>query len=383
MKNIKRIVLKCLSGVMAIVLCISATGCFLFEKSEAQKEQDFISLLGGVSETFKGEVSNQAYDTAEKAANAYVQEQVVGEKEATIIHTKSNGELTQSEMNNLNLPQQVKQGIVSVEELEVEYSANKISYSAMNTQNSKVKVYVIKYENDWKYYTPAPITGETISKSYYDSVFDFNKYKNCTFTAKIEIEMNIMLFLNMETIVTQTIKFDNNKIYIEQTMTAKSLGETESETICAYIEQNGSSITCFAKGTQTRFQWTTASLSQIGFNSIEELTPFYRSYLDYTYFTKTDYGFRMADEQAQQYIRESFARDNFGNMQLGKDINMDMFVKYYVSNGVLAGMREDASFSMNIEESGEIVTSDMKITGESYCYDFGITNVNKATILLN
>ena len=381
MKRIKTILLKGLAAVMAILLCVSATGCFLFEKSEAQKEQDFISLLGGVSETFKGAISNQAYDTAEKAANAYVQEQVVGEKTATVVNTKSNGALTQAEVSNLNLPQEVKEGIVSVEEMEVEYSANNVSYSSTNTQKSKIKVYVIKYENDWKYYTPAPITGETISKSYYDSVFDFNKYKNCTFTAKLKINMNIMLFLNLETIVTQTMKFDNNKIYIEQTMTAKSFEETESETICAYIEQNGSSITCFAKGTQTRFQWVSASLSQIGFHSIEELTPFYRSYLDYTYFTKTDYGFRMADEQAQQYISESFARENFGNMQLGKDVNMDMFVKYYVSNGILSGMREDASFSMNFEEGGETVKSDMKITGESYCYDFGTTKVNKAEIL--
>ena len=192
--------------VMSAMLCVGAAGCF--KKSEKQKEKDFINTLGGVSETFDGAVSTQSYPTATEAAQAFVQQEVVAQQSATVVSTKSNGVLTTpAQVDELNLPADIQDSIQSVEKMEVEYAEGQTSYtSTTQGQTKKVTVYVIKYPTDWKYYAPAPITGETISKSYYDSVFDYEKYKNCTYTNTLRVNANVSMVVNVDIVFTQTIK---------------------------------------------------------------------------------------------------------------------------------------------------------------------------------
>ena len=382
MNRIKKTLVKGLALAMAATLSFGIVGCSFFEKSEAEKEKEFISSIGGVSETYMGSVSMQSYNSAAKAAEAYVQEQVVGEKEATVVNTKSNGELTPSQVEQLSLPASVQEGIISVEEIEVEYSASKVSYSSTNNQNKKVKVYVIKYANDWKYYTPAPITGETISKSYYDSVFNYEKYKNCTVVSTTEINLDAMLVLNVNMTMTQVVKHAEDKILIEQTTSFSILGEEQSLYISAYIEETGdNSHVCYVQQEQNGI-WEEAALSQIGFNSLEELTPFYNQYLDYTYFTKTDYGFRMSDENAQQYVKQSLEKEEALKeyIALGENLNMDLFIKFYVSNGVLSGMRQDASFKLDVNYQEQQVKVDVSMVAQTTCSDYGATVVSKPNL---
>lgn len=382
MKKANKMLFKCLTLAMATTLALGATGCSLFEKSEEKKEQEFIQTLGGVSETYKGEVSNSSYDNKESAAQAYVREQVVGEQSANIVSTTSQGTLSNEQVTALQLPAEVQDGIVSVEKMQVEYSTAELSYTNTSTQNKTVTVYVIKYATDWKYYTPAPITGETISKSYYDSVFNAEKYKNCTFTNTMTINMSLAMVINIELTMTQTVKHEDGKIFMEQTMSFSALGEEESEYLGLYIDETGSSTECYVK-TSAESTWQSASLRQAGFNSVDELRPFYDSYLDYSYFTKTEYGFRMDDENAKQYIQETLeAEDALKEfLEEGNGLDMDLFVKYYVCGGVLSGIRQDADFDMNIKISEEeSVTVAVKLVNETICKDYGTTTVTKPQI---
>ena len=376
MKHIKKAFLKTLSVCMIAVICLGSASCSLFEKSEAEKENDFIKSIGGVSETYVGSVSTVTYNTPEKAAQAYVSEQVVGNKQASVVNTRSLSELSKQEVNAMNLPKDIQDGIVSVQEMEVEYSTQEIVRTSTNNTNNKVKVYVIKYENDWKYYTPAPITGETISKDYYDSVFNYEKYKNCTFSSSFEIDMTMMLVVNTKMSMTQVIKYNENKIYIEQTITTSSLNEKSEESIYVYLEMLENGYECYAKATENNMRWENVELYQVGFNSVEELTPFYDQYLDYTYFTKTNFGFQMSDANARQYMIESLNKESsLGDyiQELDKNMDMDMFVKYYVSNGVLSGIREDASFSINLDD----IQMDIEIVAQSSCTNYGSTVITK------
>lgn len=382
MKNAKKALFKCLTLAMVATLSFGATGCSWFEKSEEKKEQEFIQALGGVSETYKGEVSASSYSTANSAAQAYVREQVVGEQSATIVNTTSQGTLSNEQVNALQLPAEVQDGIVSVEKMQVEYSTSATAYTSTNTQNKTVTVYVIKYATDWKYYTPAPITGETISKSYYDSVFNHEKYENCTFTNTMTINMTLAMVINVKVILTQTVKHENGKLYMEQTTAFSGLGEEESDYLALYIEETGSSAQCYAKTAQEG-SWSSATLHQVGYNSIEELRPFYNDYLDYSYFTKTEYGFRMADENAKKYIQETLAKEESIKefFEESNSLDMDLFIKYYVSEGVLSGIRQDASFDLNInlEEEGAI-TVKVELTNKTLCTNYGTTTIERPNI---
>lgn len=52
-------------------------------------------------------------------------------------------------------------------------------------------------------------------------------------------------------------------------------------------------------------EWEEADLTAVGSTSIEELTPFYDQYLDYTYFTKIKYGFALADIKAKKNFMDT------------------------------------------------------------------------------
>ena len=83
MKSTKKTLAKVFACVMAFGLTFAAVGCGGGgSKSEAKKEKDFISEIGGTSETYTGAVSAETYETATAAATAYVTEEIVGEKEA-------------------------------------------------------------------------------------------------------------------------------------------------------------------------------------------------------------------------------------------------------------------------------------------------------------
>ncbi len=251
--------------------------------------------------------------------------------------------------------------------------------------NKTVKVYVIKYESGFKYYSPAPITGNTITKSYYESIFDYEKYKNCTLSSTMDIKMSLSMSyqgqaenMNIVSQATQLIKYADNKIYMEQTATGSGEGETYTSVIYAYMEIVEDEIKCYVKLDDST-EWSMGSLTTIGFSSLEELTPFYDQYLDYSYFTKTDYGFEIADENAQKYIQETLA-GNDAVASIGSYLNamnIEMFAKFYVSNGVLSGMREDASLKMNVNESGMAMNIDMTVKMETSCKNYGTTVVEK------
>ncbi len=391
--------MKKLGKILAGVTCLACLGTAFLTgcggKSEKEKEKDFVKELGGTSDTYKGELSKQTYASENAAAEAYVQEQVAGGQSVSVVNTTSKGVLSETEVSALNLPEEEKTGIVSVEEVEVEYSA----YSAVKamsigsdsaTSTQKVKVYIIKYDGYWKYFSPCPVTGETITKSYYDSVFDTDKYANCTVETSMDMEMSMKVSedgysvkISMDMGIDMTVLFSETAIYVEQTATLSMsmFGETEKEkaTVCAYItweEEDGvSQIRCWVKSDYTEDQWVEGDLSDIEISSIDELLPFANEYLDYTYFTKSDYGFALSDENAVQYVNEVMGEDleEFG--YFSDDI--DIFAKYYVCNGLLSGMRMDMEMNINVVEDGVKIKGDITAVGETKVTDYGTTVVEK------
>lgn len=351
------------------------------------ERDDFIDDIGGVSETFEGTVSMDSYYSANDAAEAFVYEELSGTGSASVISVQSNGELSDGEIEKLNIPDEVLEGADAVEELIVEYSVwSSSSYSARATERessgevAEVKVYVIKYGVDWKYFSPLPETGETINKSYYDSVFDYEKYKNCTFEVTQDVEVYASaegqtMSITMHTY--QLVKYADDRIYLEQTVSTSENGYSESSTIYAYLEQGQYGIDCYIKMSENS-SWMKASMSAIGFSSLDELTPFYDQYLDYTYFVKTNYGFAIPEENAKRYFEQALgaALEGIVDMNMA-DTDLGMYAEYYVADGALSGMMIDAHVNMTISEDGITGTIRESITSVAKCTDYGTTVVER------
>ncbi len=356
---------------------------------------DFISSIGGVSETFTGGVSKVSYTDVDKAATAFVENEISGEKDVEIIATVSKGNLSKEKIDSLGIPQADKEGIVSVEEIEVEYAeetpsaqgANGFALNYKGTLNTskKVKVYIIKYPNEFKYYTPCPVTGDTLNKSYYDSVFDMEKYKNCTYNTSMTMEMNMVIpgegSMDIDMTITQKMAITETAILLEQVQTGTiSDGDTTEPAnyaIYAYIVNGQDGIVCYIS--TDKEEWFQASLTQIGFSDYEELTPFYDQYLDYTYFKKTNYGFELSEENAQQFINKTLSDElaGLGAQVDGLNFDIDLFVKYYVREGVLTGAREDVVMNMSVSEGDETMTMDYVIVAEMTVSNYGSTVVEQ------
>lgn len=364
-------------------------------------QNEMIDQLGGVSETFEGAISEESYESAEEAATAYVEEEIAGNSSATVSEVKPIATLSESQMKEV-IPESMLEGVDSVEEYEVTYSvsdsdsflAADSEIQALDTLNKTktVKVYVIKCGPDWKYYTPMPVTGETISQSYYNSVFDYKKYENCTYKFEQTMDMDISASGmgesangTMQMTMTQLIKHADGKVYLEQTMATTGTGmyaqegvgdELSNMNIKAYMEEVDGVVSCYIKmGNST--EWVKGNLTTIGFGSIDELTPFYNQYLDYTYFTKTDYGFKLEKDSARQYVSQTLEQLGTMVQSLFGDDGLTILAEYFVSNGVLSGMRMDMDINISMAEGGVSMSMSGASTGVMTCTNYGTTVVEK------
>ena len=363
----------------------------------------FINELGvDVSETFEGVVSAYNYHSATDAAEAFVENELSGNGYAIINSVSSKGELSDSEIKKLNFPDYIVNECDSIEKMEVTYEHNTSSYYSVRgtskvadsskSGQKKVVVYVIKYGVDWKYFAPLPEKGNTINKSYYDSVFNSERYANCTLeqtqsvVARIEADGET---LNMNFETSQLIKYAEGKLYMEQTIKTVMSGSmsemngTETVTIYLYVEEDEYGYyDCWIKTDE--YDWTEASLSAVGFYNLEELRPFYDQYLDYTYFTKTGYGFELSEDNAYRYFREvlaqAFESAGIGGSFDEENSTLNMYAQYYVSEGALTGMRMDADMDVDMSYLQEGASLEESFTTIVKCTNYGSTIVDRPDV---
>ncbi len=392
MKKFKKISIAAIALVLLLSLCTlascSAIGKGIDEKKEQKAHEAFIDELGGVSDTYVGAVSDNEFDSVEDAAVAFINEQIVGKGGyATSVKV---GKSQTASISDIDLSAEDKAGVTGVELVEVSYTNKNSLLSAGNSgvmalgtlnENKTVKVYIIKYGTDLKYYSPCPVTGDTITKSYHDSVFDYTKYQNCTYTTVSEMTETITLFgflkVNVDITTTQTIKYTEDAILFEQKLETSPAIFGETTMLYAYmtIDEDYDIDECYvSKDGET---WNRGILDIIGYdNNALEITPFYDQYLDYTYFTKTDYGFQLSEENSDQYVKETL--DDIDTSGLD-DLGIEMFAKYYVCDGVLTGMRSEIYMdaSMYVAELEQNI--DMKVAGvtEVKITDCGTTEIEK------
>lgn len=397
---------RTLSGVLALSSALTIgffAGCSCndeddngVDKAEQQAHNAFIDEIGGVSETYKGTLSNGGYNFPEQAATAYVETEVAGNADVEVVNVKKVKALNSSEVASLNIP--TTEPIMGVEQYEIEYADD--TYMPMATaqpSTKKVVVYLVKLETRWEYYSPCPVTGQTITKSYYDSVFDEKAYENCTYSNKMDMNMSVntsaqgqSATISMSMSMTQLIKYAGDAIYFEQTMTETSTmtipgypgggeNETTSTTIAAYLEQTEFGLDCYAKVIKNGAvisNWDETSIYNLGFSSVQDLVPFANGYLDYSYFTKTDFGFELSGEQSERYLSETLEQLSMYE-ELINEMDIKTIVKYYVQNGALTGLRQDLNIGYDGNYQGANTKLSLTLVVNGTVKDYGKTVVMK------
>lgn len=335
---------------------------------------EFISDIGGVSDTYEGTVSEESYNTADEAARAYISEEVIGtQKSASIESTTSKGTLSADAIGELNLPAELSEGIESVEKIEVKYSeVEDVALVASSSATKSVIVFVIKYANEYKYFTPMPIKGDTITKSYYESVFQNDKYENCTYVNESTVALTASAAGQSQTLsmkLTQTIKRDGNKTYLVQSVTgdeniiSQALPVGTDRYLEVYMEEqeDGSIKTWLRKSALD--SWTQGYVYY-------QVSPFAgQNNIDYSYFSKTDFGFALKGENALKYYRQAATNAS----AIPENAKLDLYAEYYVNGGVLSGMRMEYSAEINMYGTLNITNGLNKMS----CTNYGTTVVEK------
>jgi len=373
--------------------------------AEYAADKDYIEAIGGVSETFTGAVSTEEYTTAKEAAEGFVANEVVGMATAEVEDVKSVQTYTTSNVD-VTIPSELLEGAESIEKMEVTYSVEAdedigLMSESITAGKQRVVVYVIKFKTNYRYFVPVPVTGETISKSYYDTVFNSNRYENATLTAVTEstteikgtgeVDGELMTAVyRIGTKLEQTIKYADNKVFLYQKTTFTQYAaegdqvftdESTVNEISAYFEQTEDGIICYVK-LDADGSWLEGDIRTIGFSSLEELRPFYKEYLDYTYFLKTDYGFALDQDSIQKYIVAAF---RFLLEDAGVNIPDDgvtMTSKYYVQEGALTGAQVNLDLATSMTDPEFGFTTSIKITaqGTTTCSNYGSTEVTAPTV---
>lgn len=402
---------RILATILALCFAASLVSCSFLTNLGKKKPSwssdptvsAFVDEIGGCSETYTGAVSEKKYDKAEDAAKEYIANEIVAADAAYEIEkVESEGKLSKKELKALDIPETFMKDAEEVEKYTVTYLTDEKDKTDETTgkaqaekegdilqlavgekqtdgkDSTKVTVYVIKFADYFKYFSPRMINGDTLTKSYYDSIFNEEKYKNCTMN--MEMEMNVQASGQGESF-SATVKFstvtklENGKIYMEQkAQSDNELFASMNKDIKIYLEEKSDgSILCYVNQAGT---WQETNMRAIGFTDFESLTPFHDQYLDHSYFTKTDYGCKLGKENFSAYMNQAMKNLLNNSLLSGMNMDLDGYVDYYVSEGVLSGTRTSIDMDMSVEG----VTAKYTLSSVTKCTDYGKTVVEAPTV---
>lgn len=280
-----------LFAATAVAACtVTAVGC---NKNTANEPAP--------SETFKGAVSMQAYSSQSEAIAACVASELNGDSGVQLEMTSYQkvGDLTETEIVELNLSSEVNGTIESVEKGKAYFAeANAASaYAAADGDNGTyITVYLIKFTpagaetSQYKYYIPLPESGESLPMSYLNSVMEADKYKNCTVTCTNTTSSTVM-GVNVSMTIGYNIAITETQVRIDYTMSMLNF----TQSLAIYLAESGNTVNCVAEMDGEFFDFDLNSI-ELEINSISDLYDSQITEVECITHTKTNYGFTMKEE---------------------------------------------------------------------------------------
>lgn len=320
---------------------------------------------GNYSETYTGTLSEESYATTEAAAQAYLANEFDGNTtETTFVAYAKQKDLTAEEIATLSLGDVNPADVTSAEEGSVSYTVTEktetVSLAAATDDTRTQKVVIIVVGGRHYYYTPATDKGDSISKSYYESVMDLSNYANCTYVYTGSVTSSTSYqgqSVKTKATTEITMKLCETGAYLSMSATAQ--GEPVETEI--YLIATGTTLAAYVK---TDGAWVGSAAEYGSIAELLEIAKQNQQFLDHTYFEKTDTGFKLSGDKFEIYVSNMLP---VSGLDLSK-VNAN----YYVSEGRLVKETMEISLSANIEGVGSM---SMKMSATGKYSDFGTTTV--------
>ena len=299
------------------------------------------------------------------------------------------------------IPAELLEGSDSVEKIEVNYSAPSTAAVSEgpqavsnNSENGKTVVYVVRYGDSWRYVTPIPIKGEALNKTYFNSVFESDKFRNCTLEFVENNKMGIFGFTLTETEVKWVIKLQDDRLYFEQTISDTGLLKGPDVVNCWYLEDSENGVLFYEK--TDGGDWVYKPNYVLGFyggayriSKVEDYTPFFdQLHFDHTLFNKTDYGFEVADGKEREYFLDTYFWEEFSKLMreesiytYDEDVTVkDLYSEYFIQEGALTGVRTYSKIDFKAKVEGMEITFNFTDEYVAKITNYGTTVVERPNV---
>ena len=349
----------------------------------------FAGCGGNYSETYNGSLSQQTYTTEEKAAQAFLSEELGGSG-STLVYSKvevSETALSETEVEKLAIEDTAS--VEYVKKATVFYSESKVSAyaAAANTEDElQQMLYIVKYVNGgYKYYSPALSNGENLTKSYFNDVFNPERYLNVTVSGKIASSTGIKMSyqgVNSDTTVNIDMSYNyqitENALYLKISQTQKAPDATTGKPVTqkgeaeAYVVNTTAGYVMYSNiyGAYqvTPMTGITSGADMVWGEVIDDM--------NHTSFKKTNTGFQMDREGCLALMQDQFG-DVFENFEYGslEDLIKEMQFDFYVTEGSISGIKQKLALGLSVNEQGASVTVAASASSDYSLSNFGSTSV--------
>lgn len=354
------------------------------------------------NETFAGSISVESYETKQAAAEAFLEKEISGlAVTAELVEYRATGELSESQIAQLEVGDVLDEEdeIVSVEVVEISYKTLSVERAAQDDELSVFTVYIIVYTphgktvQEFRYYVPKAHNGEVLTRSYYDDLLNPLKYLNCTqvyvLTASnvmklAEPSINFEYDLISNTTYNYTIKVADDKASIDMLMLEPDVSILPPEpdmndshgsftfpcvetSLLGYFEYSNGAFDIWAsidKGVNY-VKSPTDTFAQYGITDIQSFASMCLPQLDYSYYEKTDYGFKIQEEFLNKYVEMSL------ESVIDSDAEVSAELQIYVVDGKISKMVSNVTAETNVQGFLMVMSSREELTFK----DFGTTVV--------
>ena len=300
---------------------------------------------------YEGTLSVATYESQEAAAEAFLTAELAGgnAKLEFVGYTKT-GELSKSALKGLALGTVSAEDVTSAEEGTVEYryaETGRVNLSAEPNTNHKQTIYVLGFEDVYRYYTPAVKTGEMLTKSYFDAVFDIENFTNVTMEQKTALKVTgDGMTMSMDADVTLQISATGVYMKVVQGFCESEIttdvmmelyGVLENGKLYVYTTNDGVNW----NGTTTDYDGKTLlddSFEYLFEGVREELFDGY----DHTFFVRTEDGFALPEERYNEFARQYLEA---ADLYLPGDFNFTGAMNYTVKDNRLTKKTETVTVS--------------------------------------
>lgn len=384
MKRIKTILSLLLATAMSAVLLCSC------------------GLFGTTSDTFKGKLSEKTYDTQDAAVTAFLKEEIDGlTTRAELVEYVKEADLGKEEIAKLPLGDVSADKVTHAERGKVSYRANILTGAAAATAESAEDLethglYLLEIDGKFRYFVPPTEVGEPITKSYFEDVFDSEKYVNCTVEATQSMDMITTIDgkdeTMMKTSTTYVEKFTKDAVEVIMTMESDSFQPTTST---GYLLESGGRLILYTFIDMSQFgvPGLTSTWSQMDFTDLISkltgkeavtLSDYMRNSFgetDYSFFEKTETGFQISSPERYQMMLRTVMESVGMNEDMFDTLGYDPFSAtltdfssdYTIKNGRFDKCTATATISYDLTyATGKLTTPAVM---EMIYKDYGKTTV--------